>query len=214
MTLSTPILWVILPLIIAIIVSIFHNQARLGIILTTAASFGLAMLAAFFPENLIIELGSLVVVFEESLGILGRSITLTYNILPFISFIYAITGLWTLISGIPGTPKFFRPISLAITALLTAALGVEPFLYAALLIHLAVLVSVPILSPEGKKLRPGILRYLILQTMALPFILLAGWLLSGVEALPSDSPLVLQSAIILGLGFALWLGVFPFHEFL
>jgi formate hydrogenlyase subunit 3/multisubunit Na+/H+ antiporter MnhD subunit len=45
----------------------------------------------------------------------------------------------------------------------------------------------------------------------MPFILLAGWLLSGVEALPPDSPLILQSALILGLGIALWLAIFPFN---
>ena len=214
MTLSTPILWVILPLVIAAVVLIFYNREVLGVILTSTTALGLALLAVFFPEDLTLELGSLLVVFEESLGFLGRSITLPVSILPFISLIYAITGLWTLISGIPGTPKFFRPSSLVITALLTAALGVEPFLYAALLIYLAVLTSLPILSPEGNKPQPGILRYLILQTLALPFILLSGWLLSGVEALPSDSPLVGQSAIILGFGFALWLGIFPFHSWL
>jgi len=121
MTLSTPILWVALPLIIAAVTLIFPNRMLFGIILTSASALGLALLAAFFPEDPTFLLGSLVITVEESLAILGRSITLTYSILPFISFIYAITGLWTLISGIPGTPKLFRPISLAITALLTAA---------------------------------------------------------------------------------------------
>jgi len=146
MTLSTPILWVALPLIIAAVTLIFPNRMLFGIILTSASALGLALLAAFFPEDPTFLLGSLVITVEESLAILG-------------------------------------------TALLTAALGVEPFLYAAVLIHIAVLASIPILSPEGKKPRTGILRYLILQTLALPLILLAGWLLSGIEALPSDSPL-------------------------
>ncbi len=132
--------------------------------------------------------------------------------MPFISLIFFINGLWTLASGIPGVPLTFRPASLVITALVTAALGVEPFLYAALLIETAVLVSIPMLSPLGKAPHPGILRYLTLQTLAMPFILLAGWLLTGVEALPPDSPLVVQSALLLGLGIALWLAVFPFHS--
>jgi len=50
------------------------------------------------------------------------------------------------------------------------------------------------------------------MTIAMPFILIAGWLLTGVVILPPDSPLIGQSAIVLGLGFALWLGVFPFHS--
>jgi NADH:ubiquinone oxidoreductase subunit 2 (subunit N) len=101
-----------------------------------------------------------------------------------------------------------------VTALLTAAVGVTPFLYAALLIEAAILVTVPMLSPLGKAPKPGILRYLTLQTLAMPFILLAGWLLSGVEALPPESPLIVQSALILGLGIALWLSIFPFHTWM
>ena len=109
-------------------------------------------------------------------------------------------------------PEFFRSVSLVITALSTAAVGVQPFLYAALLIELAILVSILILSPAEEKTTSGILRYLSLQTMAMPFILLAGWLLTGVETLPPDSPLVTQSMIVLGLGIGLLLGVFPFHS--
>lgn len=214
MTLNTPILFVILPLIIAAIALLFSNRTVFGTMLTGVASAGLALFAAFFPDDMLFEIGSLVVNFEESLEIFGRSITLTTNILPTISLFFAMTSLWTLLSGISGAPKFFRPISLAITALLTAALGVEPFLYAALFIQTAVLFSIPILSQEDKKPHPGILRYLILETLSLPLILLAGWLLSGVETLPIDSPLVGQSAIILGLGFALLLGAFPFHSWL
>jgi NADH-quinone oxidoreductase subunit M len=120
--------------------------------------------------------------------------------------------LWIFSSVIPGVPVTFKPSSLVITALLTASLGVEPFLYAALLIQAIILVSIPMLSPLKAKMYPGILRYISLQTLALPLILLAGWLLSGVETLPSDSPLVGQSMMLLGLGFAIWLSVFPFHS--
>jgi NADH-quinone oxidoreductase subunit N len=212
MTLSTPILWIVLPLVVALIAGIAFNRKVFGIILTSLTAFGLAVLALIFPENMSISLGPLSLVFEDSLGILGRQITISYAILPFIGMIYFMNGLWTLASGIPGVPRTFRPVSLVITALLTAALGVEPFLYAALLIETAVLVSIPMLSPLGKAPHPGILRYLTLQTLAMPFILLAGWLLTGVEALPPESPLVVQSALVLGLGIALWLTVFPFHS--
>jgi len=214
MTLSTPIVFIVFPLTIAAIAMIFSNRTLIGIILTGATAAGLALLAALFPEEMIIEIGPLAVAFEESLEILGRSITLTINIMPVISLLYAAAGLWILLSGVTSIPKYFQPISLAITTLLTAALGVEPFLYAALFIQTAVLASLPILSPEGKKPQPGILRYLILETLSLPFLLLAGWLLSGVETLPADSPLVGQSVIILGLGFALLIGAFPFHSWL
>jgi NADH-quinone oxidoreductase subunit N len=212
MTLSTPILWIGLPLLAALIAGIAFKRKVFSIILTSVTAFGLALLAFTFPENLVLSLGPISLTFNESLAILGRQITIRYEILPFISLIFFINGLWILMSGFPGVPWTFRPASLVITALLTAALGVEPFLYAALLIETAVLVSIPMLSPLGKAPHPGILRYLTLQTLAMPFILLAGWLLTGVEALPPASPLVVQSALVLGLGVALWLAVFPFHS--
>jgi len=213
MTFSTPVIWVLLPIVVAGICLAFYNRRVLGLMLSSLTAFGLALLAAFFPEDLTLSLGPLTFVFEESLGILGRQITLAYEILPLIAFIFGMTGLWALASNLPGVPKAFRPASLVITASLTAALGVEPFLYAAVLIQTAVLVSIPTLTyAEDEESHRGILRYLVLMTIAMPLILIAGWLLTGVVILPPESPLIAQSAVILGLGFALLLAVFPFHS--
>jgi len=214
MTLSTPILWVFLPLLIAVISAVFYKQKLLSVLLTSLTAFTLALLATFFPEDMVLSIGPLTLVFDDSLTILGRQITITYEILPFITLLYAMTGIWVLSSSFADAPALFRSICLAITSLLTAALGVEPFLYAALFAETAVLVSVPMLSPAGQKTHRGILRYLTIQTLALPLILLAGWLLSGVETLPPDSPLVTQTILILGLGIAVWLSVFPFHSWM
>ncbi|MCB2213927.1 hypothetical protein KQH50_00890 [bacterium] len=212
MTLNLPLLWVVLPLIVALVTAVFNNRKILGLILTSATGFLLALLAVVFPEDMILSVGPLDLVFEESLGFLGRQITLAYEILPFIALLYFANAIWTLSSDSKGVPETFRPVSLVVTALLTAALGVEPFLYAALLIEAAILVTIPMLSPMGQTPQPGILRYLTLQTLAMIFILIAGWLLTGVESLPPDSPLVVQSVITLALGIGLWLAVFPFHS--
>ena len=214
MTLSTPFIWVILPIVVAGVCTALYQRRIFGILLTTITAFGLALLAAGFPEELAFSVGPLTLAFEESLGILGRQIILSYDILPFIAFTYAMTGLWALSSNLPGVPDTFRPVSLVMTALLTAAMGVQPFLYAALLIETAVLFSIPMLSPAGDERYRGILRYLSLMTIAMPFILIAGWLLTGVVILPPDSPLVGQTALMLGLGFALLLAVFPFHSWI
>ncbi len=212
MNLSTPIIWVLLPIVVAAVCLLFPKRRVLGLILTAVSAFGLALLAALFPEDLTLSVGPLSLVFEESMMILGRQITLAYDIFPFIAFIFAMTGLWVLTSNIPGVPGTFRPISLVITASLTAALSVQPFLYAALLIETAVLVSIPMLNTAEKESYRGIFRYLSFMSIAMPFILIAGWLLTGVVILPPESPLVGQTVAVLGLGFALWLAVFPFHS--
>ena len=58
------------------------------------------------------------------------------------------------------------------------------------------------------------MRFLIYQTLGMPFILFAGWLLAGVESSPSDLALAVQSGIILGLGFAFLLALFPLYVWL
>ena len=212
MNLSMPVLWVLLPLAVAVITGIFRKSRLFSLLLSTTLSFSLAALAFFFPEEMSLNLGPLTLSFIERLDVLGRQISVSIEILPFIALLFGANGLWSLSSEIKSTPQILRASSLAITALLTAALGIEPFLYAALLIQAVVLISIPMLTAEQGEPAGGVLRYLSLQTLAMPLILFAGWLLAGVETLPPESDLIGQSAMVLGLGFALLLGIFPFHS--
>jgi NADH:ubiquinone oxidoreductase subunit 2 (subunit N) len=212
--LSTPLLWIVLPLLMAGILGLFNQKKVLIITLSTLTCLLLALLAWFFPENLKLSIGPLSLTFTEQISLLGRQIAIPVEILSYIGFVFGVSALWNLTSGIIGTATAFHPLSLVIISLLTAAGGVQPFLYAALLIETAVLVSIPLLSPIHTATKPGVLRFLSFQSLAMPLILLAGWLLAGVESLPADSPLSQQIGIVLGLGFGLWLSVFPFHSWL
>ena len=102
MTLATPYLWVFFPILMAVLSGIFHKRELLSILLAILSSFALALLAAFFPEDLTLEIGPLVLEFNETMTILGRQLSVVYEIFPFIALIYGMTGLWALSSGFPG----------------------------------------------------------------------------------------------------------------
>ena len=106
------------------------------------------------------------------------------------------------------------PIGFMITALMVASIAVEPFLYAALFIQMAILLAIPLMTSIYEAPSKGITRFLVYQTLAMPFILLAGWLLGGVEASPGDLALATQSASMLGLGFAFLLAIFPLYTWI
>jgi NADH-quinone oxidoreductase subunit N len=101
-----------------------------------------------------------------------------------------------------------------IIALMVASIAVQPFLYAALFIEMAILLAIPMLTSIHRPPGRGVVRFLIYQTLAMPFILLAGWLLAGVEASPGDLALTAQSAAMLGMGFAFLLAIFPLYSWI
>jgi len=131
-----------------------------------------------------------------------------------LALIYGSAIVWFAVAPAVKTARRLTSLGLAITALLVAALAVEPFLYAALLIEMAVLLSIPLLSAPGRRPGRGLIRFLIFQTLAMPFILFSGWLLAGVEANPGDLRLVQQAAVLISLGFSFLLAVFPFYSWI
>jgi len=91
---------------------------------------------------------------------------------------------------------------------------VEPFLFAALFIEIAVLISIPLLYPPGSQPGQGVLRYLIFQTLGMPFILFTGWMLTGLEAGSADLAANVRAGVLLVTGFAFLLAVFPFYTWI
>jgi NADH:ubiquinone oxidoreductase subunit 2 (subunit N) len=128
--------------------------------------------------------------------------------------LYLTASFWFGAAYVAQAGRLFVPLGLAMVVLLTAAVAVEPFLYAALLIEMAVLVSIPFLISVGKPVGTGVLRYLTFQTLGMPFILFTGWMLTGSETGAADFGLVPQASILIALGFAFLLAVFPFYSWI
>jgi formate hydrogenlyase subunit 3/multisubunit Na+/H+ antiporter MnhD subunit len=210
---NAPTLWIVLPIVFGALLLFINNQ-RLLSVLGGSLAVGLALLAQFVPLEVAFRLGSFSLRIDSALTILGRSLIIQPTEGSLLALIYGAAALWFFGAEASRAATRLVPLGLMIIALMVASIAVEPFLYAALFIEMAILIAVPMLTsiqaPPGR----GILRFLIYQTLAMPFILLAGWLLAGVEASPGDLALTTQSAAMLGMGFAFLLAIFPLYSWI
>jgi formate hydrogenlyase subunit 3/multisubunit Na+/H+ antiporter MnhD subunit len=208
---SAPVIWIVIPFIAALVLWFLQDKRRLSLLISVGLSFLLGLLALFQNINSAFRIGSVVINIPSTMTILGRNFILGNDDRIFLAFIFLSMVFWCFSAQAVGTSSKFIPISFAVVSFLIAALAVEPFLYSAIFVELAVIVCLPILVKRGKPVGKGILRFLIFQSLAMPFILLAGWILSGVQTSFSDLRQLYLAALFLGLGFAFWLGIFPFH---
>jgi len=210
---SAPILWIFLPLILAGLLLLVPNQKVISLVACIFTLF-LTLAAWLLEVDTAMTIGNWSFKITSTFEILGRTLVLGSGDRSLLALIYGSSIVWFAVAPAAKAARRLTPLGLAITALLVAALAVEPFLYAALLIEMAVLLSIPLLSAPGKKPGKGLIRLLIFQTFAMPFILFSGWLLAGIEANPGDLGLVQQAAILIGLGFSFLLAVFPFNSWI
>jgi formate hydrogenlyase subunit 3/multisubunit Na+/H+ antiporter MnhD subunit len=211
---SAPLVWIVLPGLLAGVLILLQRREALVSFLGTIVTLGLAALAWWLPEQERFFIGPWTLEFTDTLSILGRRFLLEASDRPALVVLYLTAGLWFGAASVARSGRIFVPLGLGAVVLLTAAIAVEPFLYAALLIEMAVLVSIPFLVIPGKRVGRGLLRYLTFQTLGMPFILFTGWLLTGAEAGPVDAGPVLQASVLIVFGFAFLLAVFPFYTWI
>ena len=211
---SAPIIWIVIPLFLSILLFMIRSNRLLALISGGVISALLALFALTFKIESVFPLGPLSVEISSTLAVLGRNFVISDSDRSILLLMYSLCAFWIFGSRISGANSFFVPNILAIISLFVAALSVQPFLYAALIIEIAVLISMPIFFQRGKPVKQGILRFLVFQTLAVPFILFSG---RGFEVAPSsiDSQLAyFQAGILLAIGFGLWLAIFPFYSWI
>ncbi len=211
---SAPLIWIGLPMIMAVVLWFLHRRQPLVIVIAASFSLLLALLAWLLPIGGLIKVGPFSFEVSTTLAVLGRRFVLNDSDRVFLRLIYLLGAFWFFGASVTRAHRYFVPFALGIITLMVASLAVEPFLYAALLIEAAVLLSVPMLVSPGQQVGEGVLRYLIFQTLGMPFILFAGWAAAGVEANPANEHLLVQAIVLLGLGFAFWLAIFPFYTWI
>ena len=210
---SAPFIWIFLPLMIGGF-SLLIGRERLATMVGGATAAILTAAALIVPIDEALGFGSFSLKIASSYQILGRNLTLDSAEAPLLAILFGVAGLWFLGAESVGVARRLTPFGLIIISLLVASIAVQPFLYAALLIELSVLAAIPLLLPSNQAPGRGVIRFLIYQTLGMPFILIAGWLSAGVEASPGDLSLTVQSTMMLGLGFAFLLAVFPLYNWI
>ena len=210
---NAPTLWIIIPIGVGLFLLLINNQRILSLLGGSLAVI-LALIAQFVPIETALKIGSFSLKIDSGLIILGRSLVIPPTEGSLLALIYGAAALWFFGAEASKTAPRIVPLGFMIIALMVASIAVQPFLYAALFIEMAILLAIPMLTSIYRPPGRGVVRFLIYQTLAMPFILLAGWMLAGVEASPGDLALTAQSATMLGMGFAFLLAIFPLYSWI
>ncbi len=212
---SAPIIWIGFPGLVAVYLWFTKGHERRTLFTGLGASLFFVITSSLIPIGKpIFQIGETTLQISPTLGLLGRSFTLGNGDHVFVALVFLILFLFLSMSFVVDIPIRFVPIGFLLTSLFLAALSVQPFLYAALFLEICVVLSVVLVSKFGELPSTGAIRFLIFQSLAMPFMLASGWVLSAVEANPTETRLIIQSLILLGLGFSFWLGVFPFNSWM
>ena len=209
---STPVIYIIFPFLLSLVLYFIQRRSRLVVALGITTSVLLMLFAVFQNFGAVWKIGPVSIEIKTTLAVFGRSFSLSNQDKFFLTFVYFFAAVWFGGANIARISPRFIPFGLAIISILTAALAVEPFLYSAILVEIAILVSIPLLLTPGTPPGKGVLRFLVFQSLAMPLILFGGWLLGGIQASPSDTARLLQAVFFLGIGFAIWLAIFPFQS--
>lgn len=215
---SAPFIWIILPIIIAVPLFVFRRWKRAVSLAGIFICLLLAGLAWQLPLGGVVELSPWPSVstlrISETMSFFGRNLTLGNEDRIILIMIYLAGALWLGGALAANASPLFVPVSLMTAALLTAAISVDPFLYAAILVLFTSILCLPLLTQAGAPAGRGSVRFIAFQTLSMPFILLAGWMVGGIEGEALNEGVALRAAWMFGFGLIFALAVFPFHSWI
>lgn len=211
---SGPFILIALPLTVAPLVYLLHRQRGLATLLTLATTSLLSLAVLRLPLAEPIHLWRWAFTVNRTMTVLGRPFTFDVDQRPALMFLYLAATLLFAGSAALNTSRTFLPSGLASLGLFSAALFVEPFLFAAIFLQLVAALAVTMVVGPDRPAPRGAVRFLVYQTMGMPFILVTGWLLEGSAVSPGDLSLVTRATILLSAGFAILLAVIPFHTWI
>jgi formate hydrogenlyase subunit 3/multisubunit Na+/H+ antiporter MnhD subunit len=197
-----------------IILAISRRKHFFSGIMAGIFSVVIAIFILYIPLDEALSVFNLSIRFDGRWQLLGRSFLLNQNNRASISYIFLaggfiLAGAWT------ARPiRMYYSIAMGIMGLVAASLLIDPFLFAAIFIELAVIGSALILSSRAAGRSRGGLRLLSIYTLAMLAILLVGWSIDLSDAGVTMQGMDLTLQILLGIGFGILISIPPFHAWL
>lgn len=203
------------PLLMAGVVLLFSRWRTPMAWLSTAAALTLGIAMLTLPlDRPVRVLGGLQVVVGAPVSFLGRELAVEETDRLAFAVLFLTSAPIFFMAWRSYSRSLLFPVAWGLLSLSVGALLVQPFVYAALFIEIAVALSIFALQSEEGPVTRGGMRYLTFTTMALPGVLVTHWLLERYAATPDETWLLSTSAILLAISFALLLGIFPFHSWI
>jgi NADH-quinone oxidoreductase subunit N len=215
---NAPLLWIGLPLLLAVLLALLNRRFPAVWVFGVAAVVTLGWMAWQLPIGEPIDLrlwaGLPALRINPSLSLLGSRFVLDNSSRPYLAVVYLSSGLWFAGGFSARAGRLFMSLGLSLLALLTAAIAIEPRMYAPLILLLAVFSYLPLFSLPGKSVEKGALRTVTFQSLGFLLIFLGG-LAPRAEALLVGLPAMSTPALFFSaIGIALVLGIFPFHSWI
>jgi len=196
-----PPLWlIILPLGAAIPVYLLRRW-RFGSHLAAFVSIFAGILAAILPPT-------------NPMHLVGRTFLLD-PLTQYTLAIHFIASAWLYVAGQPlRLGRHFLPLGLCISGLFAVAAMSRHLAISSLAMTLAAIAAVPVIQDERPGSVRGSWRFLVIMCLALPFFLLAAWHIDLYREDAGHAVYLPQAAVLLALGFGLWVAAFPVYSVL
>jgi formate hydrogenlyase subunit 3/multisubunit Na+/H+ antiporter MnhD subunit len=206
-----PVLLIAVPLAFSTAIWLLRRWATVAALLSAAVSLLMAGMAWRLPLDRPVQLLGRQFAMGETVSVLGRELVMSQtDRLSLVLIFLAAAGLFFFAWRVSQGWTFF-PLGLVLLSVLSGALLVESHIFAVLFLQIAAALCVFLIQGGQVGSTRGALRFLTFVTLAIPPLLVTSWLLGRHELTPDDTALLDASTMLFAFGFAILLGVVPFH---
>jgi formate hydrogenlyase subunit 3/multisubunit Na+/H+ antiporter MnhD subunit len=181
-----------------------------------AIACGLAIVFLARPLDSVLTLGGLTIDAHTTVNVLGRTLAIRSSDQMPLILLFIIAAILFLLGWLVSEDWTYVPVGLGILALLTAGLLIRPFVFAGLAFVAAAALGTIMAQAErsGQTSTSGALRYLVVNTLALPAFLGAGYVVSqanNISDVTAQAAAYGPAVILLCTGLILIFGAFPLY---